>query len=124
MYDAFETATTIESLLKKESFQQVTCTTSKTSPNHDPSSSSSSTTSISIPSEFKNPLSSGFLHSLSIPLLGYQGVAPILEKYGIRPVFYEGWKKIDVEEELRGSASGKSREKIVDLDEMLQVVQK
>ena len=40
---------------------------------------------------------------------------------GIRPVTFSDWEKIDAVEKSRGESCGKPREKIVDVDEMLNV---
>jgi len=40
---------------------------------------------------------------------------------GITPVTFSDWQKIDAVEKSRGESCGKPREKIVDVDEMLNV---
>ena len=40
---------------------------------------------------------------------------------GITPVTFSDWQKIDAVEKSRGEPRGKPREKIVDVDEMLNV---
>ena len=40
---------------------------------------------------------------------------------GIRPVTFSDWQKIDAVEKSRGESRGKPREKIVDVDEMLDI---
>lgn len=41
---------------------------------------------------------------------------------GVRPVSFSDWEKIDAAEVARGKAAGKPREKIVDPQEMLQLI--
>ncbi|XP_041942725.1 NADPH:adrenodoxin oxidoreductase, mitochondrial [Alosa sapidissima] len=52
---------------------------------------------------------------------GAQGIAPLLEKRGVRPVSFRDWEKINSEEVRRGEAQGKPREKMLDVQEMLSV---
>uniref|UniRef100_A0A667ZH04 NADPH:adrenodoxin oxidoreductase, mitochondrial n=1 Tax=Myripristis murdjan TaxID=586833 RepID=A0A667ZH04_9TELE len=52
---------------------------------------------------------------------GSQGVTPLLEKRGVKPVEFSDWEKIDNEEIKRGVAMGKPREKLLSVDEMLHV---
>lgn len=40
---------------------------------------------------------------------------------GVRPVFYDQWRKIDQVEQKRGNERGKPREKIVHVHEMLNI---
>jgi len=40
---------------------------------------------------------------------------------GIKPVTFADWQKIDSVERSRGESHGKPRQKIVDVDEMLNV---
>ncbi|XP_031424454.1 NADPH:adrenodoxin oxidoreductase, mitochondrial isoform X1 [Clupea harengus] len=58
---------------------------------------------------------------LSEARLGAQGIAPLLEKRGVRPVSFSDWEKISGEEVRRGEAQGKPREKMLDVQEMLSV---
>lgn len=52
---------------------------------------------------------------------GYEDLKKVLEKKNIQVVSWDGWKKIDVEEQARGRKWGKPREKIVDVEEMLKI---
>lgn len=40
---------------------------------------------------------------------------------GVRPVFFDQWRKIDQVEQKRGNERGKPREKIVHVHEMLNI---
>ncbi|XP_042720938.1 NADPH:adrenodoxin oxidoreductase, mitochondrial [Lagopus leucura] len=53
---------------------------------------------------------------------GFGAVGSILRSRGIRPVSFSDWEKIDAAEVARGKAAGKPREKIVDPQEMLQLI--
>lgn len=52
---------------------------------------------------------------------GYELIKPILRERGIPIVNWEGWKKIDELEVRRGKTLNKPREKITDINEMLNV---
>ncbi|XP_071763934.2 NADPH:adrenodoxin oxidoreductase, mitochondrial [Centroberyx gerrardi] len=52
---------------------------------------------------------------------GSQGVSALLEERGVKPVTFSDWEKIDKEETRRGEAMGKPREKLLVVEEMLQV---
>eukprot|EP00761_Pharyngomonas_kirbyi_P007069 gb/GECH01007078.1/.p1 GENE.gb/GECH01007078.1/~~gb/GECH01007078.1/.p1 ORF type:complete len:519 (+),score=137.58 gb/GECH01007078.1/:1-1557(+) len=52
---------------------------------------------------------------------GIDGLKSLLEEKDVPSISFEQYKKIEQEEENRGKASGKLKEKIVDVDEMLQV---
>ncbi|KAL4120621.1 hypothetical protein QTP88_013280 [Uroleucon formosanum] len=52
---------------------------------------------------------------------GYDYISKVLEDIGIITVDWNGWMKIDKVEVERGIKHGKPREKIVDVDEMLQI---
>ena len=43
---------------------------------------------------------------------------------GVKPVTFSEWEKIDSEEVRRGAAIGKPREKLLTVEEMLQVAGK
>ena len=43
---------------------------------------------------------------------------------GVRPVFFDQWRKIDQVEQERGSKLGKPREKIIKVQEMLDIAYK
>jgi adrenodoxin-NADP+ reductase len=45
-----------------------------------------------------------------------------LSALGIRPVSFSDWEKLDAEEVSRGQGAGKPREKLVDPQEMLQLL--
>ncbi|XP_010156844.1 PREDICTED: NADPH:adrenodoxin oxidoreductase, mitochondrial [Eurypyga helias] len=53
---------------------------------------------------------------------GFGAVGSILRSRGVRPVSFSDWEKIDAAEVARGKAAGKPREKIVDPQEMLQLI--
>ncbi|XP_061866515.1 NADPH:adrenodoxin oxidoreductase, mitochondrial isoform X2 [Colius striatus] len=53
---------------------------------------------------------------------GFGAVESILRSRGVRPVSFSDWEKIDAAEVARGRAAGKPREKIVDPQEMLQLI--
>uniref|UniRef100_A0A8B9Q0U0 NADPH:adrenodoxin oxidoreductase, mitochondrial n=1 Tax=Apteryx owenii TaxID=8824 RepID=A0A8B9Q0U0_APTOW len=53
---------------------------------------------------------------------GFEAVGSILRSRGVRPVSFSDWEKIDAAEVARGKAAGKPREKIVDPEEMLQLI--
>ncbi|NXU48630.1 ADRO protein, partial [Turnix velox] len=53
---------------------------------------------------------------------GFGAVESILHSRGVRPVSFSDWEKIDAAEVERGKAAGKPREKIVDPQEMLQLI--
>ncbi|KAM3859900.1 NADPH:adrenodoxin oxidoreductase, mitochondrial [Diretmus argenteus] len=52
---------------------------------------------------------------------GSQEICPLLEKRGVKPVTFSDWEKIDHEEIRRGETKAKPREKLLDVEEMLQV---
>ncbi|XP_053904340.1 NADPH:adrenodoxin oxidoreductase, mitochondrial isoform X1 [Malaclemys terrapin pileata] len=53
---------------------------------------------------------------------GFKSVRSILHSRGVHPVTFSDWEKIDAAEVARGKLAGKPREKIVDLQEMLQLI--
>ncbi|NXP44224.1 ADRO protein, partial [Heliornis fulica] len=53
---------------------------------------------------------------------GFGAVGSILRDRGVRPVSFSDWEKIDAAEVARGKAAGKPREKIVEPQEMLQLI--
>jgi adrenodoxin-NADP+ reductase len=53
---------------------------------------------------------------------GWEGFKREIEGVGGKPVEWDGWKGIEVEEGRRGSLVGKEREKIVDIQEMVNLV--
>ena len=55
---------------------------------------------------------------------GWNGFKKELEKVGVEPVEWNGWKNIENEEERRGSGLGKAREKIVDIQEMTELAKR
>ncbi|XP_047465809.1 NADPH:adrenodoxin oxidoreductase, mitochondrial [Mugil cephalus] len=67
-------------------------------------------------------MESGML-DLSVAKHGSQSVNYLLEKRGVKPVTFADWEKIDNVEMRRGEASGKPREKLLTVEEMLQVAQ-
>uniref|UniRef100_A0A8C4DYU1 NADPH:adrenodoxin oxidoreductase, mitochondrial n=1 Tax=Dicentrarchus labrax TaxID=13489 RepID=A0A8C4DYU1_DICLA len=52
---------------------------------------------------------------------GSQSISGLLEKRGVKPVIFSDWEKIDSVEMSRGEAAGKPREKLLTVEEMLQV---
>ncbi|CAG13365.1 unnamed protein product, partial [Tetraodon nigroviridis] len=58
---------------------------------------------------------------LSAAKAGSQSIAGLLEKRGVKPVTFSDWEKIDSVETSRGEATGKPREKLLTVQEMLQV---
>ncbi|KAK2885094.1 NADPH:adrenodoxin oxidoreductase, mitochondrial isoform X1 [Channa argus] len=52
---------------------------------------------------------------------GSQIITALLEKRGVKPVTFSDWEKIDSVEIRRGESNGKPREKILTVQEMLQV---
>ncbi|TNN48349.1 NADPH:adrenodoxin oxidoreductase, mitochondrial [Liparis tanakae] len=52
---------------------------------------------------------------------GSQSVGALLETRGVKPVTFSDWEKIDGVEVSRGKAVGKPREKMLTVEEMLQV---
>ncbi|XP_041818562.1 NADPH:adrenodoxin oxidoreductase, mitochondrial [Chelmon rostratus] len=55
---------------------------------------------------------------------GSQSISGLLEKRGVRPVTFSDWEKIDSVETSRGDATGKPREKLLTVEEMLQLARK
>ncbi|XP_029312999.1 NADPH:adrenodoxin oxidoreductase, mitochondrial isoform X2 [Cottoperca gobio] len=55
---------------------------------------------------------------------GSQSISALLEKRGVMPVTFSDWEKIDSVETRRGEASGKPREKLLTVEEMLQEARK
>ncbi|XP_030257065.1 NADPH:adrenodoxin oxidoreductase, mitochondrial isoform X2 [Sparus aurata] len=55
---------------------------------------------------------------------GSQSISGLLEERGVKPVTFSNWEKIDSLEMSRGEASGKPREKLLTVEEMLQVARK
>uniref|UniRef100_A0A673CWZ1 NADPH:adrenodoxin oxidoreductase, mitochondrial n=1 Tax=Sphaeramia orbicularis TaxID=375764 RepID=A0A673CWZ1_9TELE len=60
---------------------------------------------------------------VSISKPGSQSISALLEKRGVKPVSFSDWEKIDNAEMKKGEASGKPREKLLSVEEMLRVVQ-
>lgn len=54
--------------------------------------------------------------------LGWDGVKAEAEKRGLRRVSWDDWQKIDAVEKSRGKETGKEREKIASVEEMLAVL--
>ncbi|XP_028674616.2 NADPH:adrenodoxin oxidoreductase, mitochondrial [Erpetoichthys calabaricus] len=52
---------------------------------------------------------------------GHHALRGLLEKRGVTPVSFSGWEKIDALEVTRGDEIGKPREKLLDVQEMLQL---
>ncbi|XP_056912583.1 NADPH:adrenodoxin oxidoreductase, mitochondrial [Takifugu flavidus] len=61
---------------------------------------------------------------LSASKAGFHSITGLLEKRGVKPVLFSDWEKIDSVETSKGEAIGKPREKILTVQEMLQVVHK
>ncbi|KAL7989469.1 hypothetical protein Chor_012135 [Crotalus horridus] len=66
-------------------------------------------------------LQSGALQ-LSSAKEGFDLVSHILQSRAVHPVSFSGWEKIDAVEVTRGKLAGKPREKIVDQEEMLELI--
>ncbi|XP_034264598.1 NADPH:adrenodoxin oxidoreductase, mitochondrial [Pantherophis guttatus] len=66
-------------------------------------------------------LQSGALQ-LSSAKEGFDLVSQILQSRGVHPVSFSDWEKIDAVEVTRGKLAGKTREKIVDQEEMLELI--
>ncbi|XP_056626958.1 NADPH:adrenodoxin oxidoreductase, mitochondrial [Triplophysa dalaica] len=58
---------------------------------------------------------------LSIKKPGAQAISSLLQTRGVRTVLFSEWEKINTEEERRGKPHGKPREKLLDVEEMLQI---
>ncbi|XP_061912257.1 NADPH:adrenodoxin oxidoreductase, mitochondrial isoform X1 [Entelurus aequoreus] len=58
---------------------------------------------------------------LSAEKSGAQKIRNLLEKREIKPVTFSGWEKIDRVETMRGGSTGKPREKLLTVEEMLQL---
>ncbi|KAG9267239.1 NADPH:adrenodoxin oxidoreductase, mitochondrial [Astyanax mexicanus] len=58
---------------------------------------------------------------LSVNKPGAQEITALLQERGVRTVSFSEWEKINLEEVQRGEAAGKSREKLLDVGEMLAV---
>ncbi|KAL6708014.1 NADPH-adrenodoxin reductase [Coniothyrium glycines] len=54
--------------------------------------------------------------------LGWGGIKKEVEAAGVRPLTWDDWKRIDNAETARGKAKGKEREKFVNVQEMLSVI--
>ncbi|CAI5659638.1 NADPH:adrenodoxin oxidoreductase, mitochondrial [Oreochromis niloticus] len=52
---------------------------------------------------------------------GSQSISALLEKRGVKPVTFSDWEKIDNVEMKKGESSGKPREKLLTVEEMLHV---
>ena len=55
---------------------------------------------------------------------GWEGFKEEVQKVGGKPVQWKDWKMIEAKEDRRGKMMGKEREKIVDIQEMIRVVEK
>ncbi|XP_034050070.1 NADPH:adrenodoxin oxidoreductase, mitochondrial isoform X2 [Thalassophryne amazonica] len=58
---------------------------------------------------------------VSVTKSGSKGVVSLLENRGVKPVTFSDWEKINGVETRRGEAAGKPREKLLSVEEMLQV---
>lgn len=67
-------------------------------------------------------MSSGAV-DLSVERLGSLNIRALLHQRGIKPVTFSDWEKIDEVETQRGEAMGKPREKLLTVEEMLEVAQ-
>ncbi|XP_006886290.1 PREDICTED: NADPH:adrenodoxin oxidoreductase, mitochondrial [Elephantulus edwardii] len=56
------------------------------------------------------------------PRPGYTAIQALLSSRGVQPVSFSDWEKLDAEEVSRGQCIGKPREKLVDPQEMLQLL--
>ncbi|XP_055994398.1 NADPH:adrenodoxin oxidoreductase, mitochondrial isoform X1 [Sorex fumeus] len=56
--------------------------------------------------------------------LGWAAIQELLRSRGVRPVSFSDWEKLDSEEVSRGQAAGKPREKLLDPQEMLRLLER
>lgn len=63
----------------------------------------------------------GTLPALEEGKRGRKALVAVLEQRGVDVVDFSGWEKIDAEEVRRGAATGKPREKITDVKEMVKL---
>ena len=56
--------------------------------------------------------------------LGQSGILPLLRTKGVEPVSFNQWETLDEEERHRGKPQGRPREKITDVNEMLNIAKK
>ncbi|PFX31886.1 NADPH:adrenodoxin oxidoreductase, mitochondrial [Stylophora pistillata] len=66
-------------------------------------------------------LKSGNIKTKVDAVKGYEAIKSLLNSRGVRPVFFDQWRKIDQVEQQRGKERGKPREKIVYVHEMLNI---
>ncbi|KAJ3291823.1 hypothetical protein HK104_005783 [Borealophlyctis nickersoniae] len=59
-----------------------------------------------------------------VPKQSPNDIEKLLDARGIKPISFKQWNAIDAEEQKRGAQTGKPREKIVDVDEMLQIARR
>lgn len=55
---------------------------------------------------------------------GFEVIRSLLRSRGVKPVFFDQWRKIDQVEQERGRKLGKPREKIISVQEMLDIAYK
>ncbi|XP_020613236.1 NADPH:adrenodoxin oxidoreductase, mitochondrial-like [Orbicella faveolata] len=55
---------------------------------------------------------------------GFEVIRSLLHSRGVKPVFFDQWRKIDQVEQERGRQLGKPREKIISVQEMLDIAYK
>ncbi|XP_056324938.1 NADPH:adrenodoxin oxidoreductase, mitochondrial isoform X2 [Danio aesculapii] len=58
---------------------------------------------------------------ISVNKPGAEAITGLLQTRGVRTVLFSQWEKINAEEERRGKALGKPREKLLDVEEMLKI---
>jgi len=55
---------------------------------------------------------------------GFEVISSLLHSRGVKPVSFDQWRKIDQVEQERGRKLGKPREKIISVQEMLDIAYK
>lgn len=68
--------------------------------------------------DFKNNILSAEIKS------GHKDILNLLQNKGIVPVTFDGWQKIDIEEQMAGKKINKPREKLLDISKMLSIALK
>lgn len=58
---------------------------------------------------------------VSVNKPGAEAITGLLQTRGVRTVLFSEWEKINAEEERRGKALGKPREKLLDVEKMLKI---
>jgi hypothetical protein len=71
-----------------------------------------------------SPRKTSFVCVLKETSGGHGSLQKLLRSKNVQYVDDDGWKHIDAEETRRGEMSGKPKEKIADISEMIRIVQK